>query len=136
MRIASVFLVATLRLVLLPTTARAQQEPAQSRDSSMFADLGLSADQRAKVAAIRQAVQQENAPLRAQMRQITGGKSFRDLNPAARDSLRPKLDPIRRQLMQNMRKGREQVMAILTPEQRRQFLEHARNRRGGRPAEQ
>ncbi len=139
MRIASLFLIATLRLVMFPTVARTQQEPAgppAARDSSLFEDLGLSTDQRAKVTAIHQQIQEQNAPLREQARQLLGGKSYRDLTPAERESLKPKLEPIRRQMMENRRKGREQIMAILTPEQRRMFSEHVRDRRGGPPQDQ
>jgi protein CpxP len=136
MRIASLFLLATLRLVLFPTDARAQQPaagPPPGMDSSVFNDLGLTPDQRAKVAAIRQQVQQENAPLREQMHQLTGGKSYRDLTQAERDSLKPQIEPIRRQLMENARKAREQIIAILTPEQRKKFAERVQERRGPPP---
>lgn len=138
MRIAPLFLATALGFVTLPGAARAQQEPAgppPAMDSTAFDDLGLTADQRSKITAIHQQIQQQNAPLREQMRQILGGKSYRDLTPAERDSLRPKLEPIRRQMMDNGRSGREQIMAILTPEQRRKLAAHVRERRGRAPEE-
>jgi Spy/CpxP family protein refolding chaperone len=133
MRLASLFLVATLRLVLFPTDARAQQQPAgppRWMDSSALSDLGLTPDQRAKITTIRQQVQQENAPLREQLRQLAGGKSFHDLSAAERDSLRPKAEPIMRQMRENARKGRDQIMAILTPDQRTKFAAHVKEHRG------
>ncbi len=63
------------------------------------------------------------------MRAALGGKTFRELPPAERDSLGPTLEPIRRQMMENNRKGREQINALLTPEQRRKFVEAMRARR-------
>jgi Spy/CpxP family protein refolding chaperone len=137
MRIASLFLIATLRLVLFPTDGRGQQ-PAGAplgMDSSAFSDLGLTPDQHAKIAAIRQQVQQENAPLREQLRQLAGGKSFRDLSAAERDSLRPKAEPIVHQMRENARKGRDQIMAILTPDQRKKFEAHVQEHRGPPPEE-
>ena len=104
-------------------------------DSAEFEWLGLTADQRAKIKAIRDQLQQQNAPLREQVRQITGGRSFRDLSPAARDSLHPKLQPIRDQMMENGRKAHEQIEALLTPEQRQKLAQHMREHgmRGGPP---
>jgi Spy/CpxP family protein refolding chaperone len=136
MRVTSLFLLATLRLVIFPTDARAQEQsagPPRGMDSSAFSDLGLTPDQRAKIATIREQVQQENAPLREQMHQITGGQSYRDLTQAQRDSLKPQIEPIRRQMMENTRKAREQVMAILTPDQRKKFAARAQERRGPPP---
>ena len=61
--------------------------------------------------------------------------AFRDLSPAERDSLRPKLQPIRQQLMDNARKAHEQIEALLTPEQRQKLEKHMREHemRGGPP---
>ena len=99
-------------------------------DSAAFEQLGLTADQRSKIQAIHERVQQENAPLRQQAEQIMGGKSFRDLTPAQRDSLRPKLQPIREKMMTNVRKGRDDIMKILTPDQQKKFREQMEQMRG------
>ncbi len=104
-------------------------------DSAEFEGLGLTADQRAKIKAIREQLQQQNGPLRDQIRQITGGRMFRDLSPAARDSLRPKLEPIRQQMMENGRKAHAQIEALLSPEQRQKLEQHMREHHmeGGPP---
>jgi len=104
-------------------------------DSATLESLALSADQRAKIKPILAQLQQQNAPLREQMRQLTGGRGFRDLSPAARDSLRPKIQPIRQQMMENARKAHEQIEALLTPEQRQKLEQHMRDRgmAGGPP---
>lgn len=129
MRIAALSFAAAFSLMTLPPPARAQ-EPAgpPMLDSSAFENLGLTDDQRSKIQAIHEQVQEQNAPLRDQANKLMGGKTFRDLTPAERDSLRPKLQPLREQMMENLRKAREQIAQILTPEQRRKFAQgmHAR----------
>jgi Spy/CpxP family protein refolding chaperone len=118
------FAVTLLCLASLPVVARAQQEPGAvpatppMLDTAAFRDLGLTANQRAKIQAIHEQARRENEPLRNQIRAVLGGRSYLDLSPAERDSLRPQLDPLRQQMMENVRKVREQVIAILTPEQR------------------
>jgi len=97
-------------------------------DSATLESLALTADQRAKIKPIVAQLQEQNAPLREQMRQLTGGRMLRDLSPAARDSLRPKIQPIREQMMQNARKAHEQIEALLTPEQRQKLEQHMRER--------
>jgi len=130
-------LVATLGLVTLPLAAQMPQggPPAMAPDSATLESLALSADQRAKIKPILAQLQQQNAPLREQMRQLTGGRGFRDLSPAARDSLRPKIQPIRQQMMENARKAHEQIEALLTSEQRQKLEQHMRDRgmAGGPP---
>lgn len=97
--------------------------------------LGLSADQQAKWKKIRDELQQKNAPLREQARQVAGGKSFRDLTPEEREKLRPKMGPIMDQMRDNAKKAREQVEAMLTPEQKQKFEAKVRERmeHGGGP---
>ncbi len=137
MRPTVLSLVATLGLVAAPLTAQMPQggPPAMAPDSATLESLALSADQRAKIKPILAQLQQQNAPLREQMRQLTGGRGFRDLSPAARDSLRPKIQPIRQQMMENARKAHEQIEALLTPEQRQKLEQHMRDRgmAGGPP---
>jgi len=125
-------LVSALGLFTPPSVAQMPRggPPAMALDSATLQSLALSADQRTKIQAIVAQMQQQNAPLREQMRQALGGKSYRDLSPAARDSLRTKLQPIRQQLMENGRKAHEQIAAILTPEQRQKFEQQMRERMG------
>lgn len=99
--------------------------------------LGLTADQKTKWAAIRDDLMKKNAPLREQATQVMGGKSFRDLTPEEREAMRPKLQPIMDKMRENARKAREQIEAILTPEQKKKFeermQERMRMRMGGGP---
>jgi Spy/CpxP family protein refolding chaperone len=108
----------------LLATATAQHPPAgpsraNPREAFDSSGLGMTADQLAKVHGILEQMQQANAPLRDQMRQILGGKSFRDLTPDERDSLRSHIEPVRAQMVENRRKAHDQIHAILTPAQRK-----------------
>ena len=133
MRITLALLFAVFVLSVRPMAA---QEPSRrwAADSAMFEHLGLTSDQRDKIKAIREQAQQQNAPLREQLQQALGGKSFRDLTPAERESLKPKIEPIRKQMMENRKKAHDQISAILTPDQRKQ-LEHEMHERRGRRGE-
>lgn len=125
-------LIAVFGLLVVPLTAQ-QQNRRWAADSAMFEQLGLTPDQRTKINGIREQVDRQNAPLREQIRQVLGGKSFRDLTPEERESFRPKIEPIRKQMKENRHKAREQIGAILTPQQRekldQQMQEHKRARK-------
>jgi Spy/CpxP family protein refolding chaperone len=131
MRITLALLFAVFALSVRPIAA---QQPSRrwAADSAAYERLGLTSDQREKIKAIREQAQQQNAPLREQLQQLLGGKSFRDLTPAERESLKPKIEPIRTQMMENRHKAHEQIKAILTPDQRKQLEHEMRGRRGGR----
>ena len=134
MRMTLASLVAVFGLAVPPIAA---QEPSSrwAADSAMFEHLGLTPDQRNKIQAIREHAQQENAPLREQLRQLLGGRSFRDLTHEERESLRPKIEPIRKQMMEHRRKAHEQINAILTPEQREKLEHEMHEHRSGRGEE-
>jgi len=123
------FALIMLCLASLPVVARAQQEPGAvpatppMLDTAGFGDLHLTAEQRAQIQAIHEQARRDNEPLRSRIRAILGGRSYLDLSPAARDSLRPQLDPLRQQVMENVLKVQEQVKAILTPEQRHKLAQ-------------
>ena len=106
MRTTLFMLIAVLGLVAAPVAAQMPQggPPAMAPDSAELESLVLTADQRAKIKPILNQLREQNAPLRERMRQITGGKSFLDLSLAERDSLRPRLQPIRQQMMDNARR--------------------------------
>jgi Spy/CpxP family protein refolding chaperone len=131
MRITLALLFAVFTLSVRPMAA---QEPSRrwAADSATFEHLGLTSDQRDKIKAIREQAQQQNAPLREQLQQALGGKSFRDLTPAERESLKPKIEPIRKQMMENRKKAHDQISAILTPDQRKQLEHEMHERRDGR----
>jgi Spy/CpxP family protein refolding chaperone len=124
---------AALGLAAAPLAA--QQEgggggpPMMMADSTAFEGLGLSAEQKTKIKGIRNQMREQNAPLRQQLMQLTGGKMPRDMTQAQRDSLRPKIEPIRHQMMENARKAHEQIDALLTPDQRAKLKEHMHQRR-------
>jgi Spy/CpxP family protein refolding chaperone len=126
-------------LVLAALVALVARTPAQNPPSAPpgppglneapdTAGLGLSADQKTKFMAIRNDLIQKNAPLRQQAQQIMGGKTFRDLTPEEREAMRPKLQPIMQQIRENFHTAREQLEALLTPEQKQKFEERMRQR--------
>jgi Spy/CpxP family protein refolding chaperone len=129
MRTTILLLASALGLV---TPAAAQNpppgSPSEQREAFDTSGLGLTGDQGTKLKGILEQLRQQNAPFRDQMRQLLGGKSFRDLTPAERQSLRSQMEPIRRQMMENRRKAHAQIEVILTPEQRKVFEERMRER--------
>jgi hypothetical protein len=96
-------LVAVVGFVATPLAA---QHPPRNwgMDSTLYDHLGLTSEQRDKVRAIRDQVMQENAPLREQVKQVLGGRSFRDLTPEEREQYRPKIEPIRKQMRKTGRR--------------------------------
>ena len=124
-------LIAVFGLLVVPLTAQ-QQHRRWVADSAMFEQLGLTPDQRTKIDGIREQVDQQNAPLREQIRQVLGGKSFRDLTPEERESFRSKIEPIRKQMKENRRAAHEQISAILTPDQREKLKTHMKEHRRDR----
>jgi Spy/CpxP family protein refolding chaperone len=134
MRITVALLFASFAMSVRPMAA---QEPSRrwAADSAMYEHLGLTSDQRTKITTIRQQTQQQNAPLREQLRHVLGGKSFRDLTPAERESLKPQIEPIRKQMMENRHQAQAQINAILTSDQRKQLkhqMHEMHERRGAR----
>jgi Spy/CpxP family protein refolding chaperone len=134
MRITLASLASLVTVFGLAVRPIAAQEPSRgwAADSAAFEHLGLTSDQRDKIKAIREQAEQQNAPLREQLKQVLGGKSFRDLTPAERESLKRQIEPIRKQMMENRHKAHEQVDAILTPDQRKQLEHEMRERRDAR----
>lgn len=134
MRITLVSLASLVTVFGLAVGPVAAQQPSRrwAADSAAYEHLGLTSDQRDKIRAIREQAQQQNAPLREQLQQVLGGKSFRDLTPAERESLKPQIEPIRKQMMENRHKAHEQISAILTPDQRKQLEHEMHEHRGGR----
>jgi Spy/CpxP family protein refolding chaperone len=129
----TILLLATVFGLVAPAAAQSPQpSEGDRRDAFDTSGLGLTADQGTKLKGILKQLQQQNAPFREQLRQILGGKSFRDLTPAERDSWRPQIEPLRRQMMENRRKAHDQIHAILTPAQRKTVEQRMRERRGGR----
>ena len=130
MRTTVFSLIAALGVAAIPAAAQMPQggPPMMAPDSATLDALALTADQRAKIQPILAQLREQNAPLREQMRQAMGGKSYRDLSPAERDSIRSKVQPIREQMMDNARKAHEQVEALLTPEQRQKLEQRMRER--------
>jgi Spy/CpxP family protein refolding chaperone len=131
MRMTLASLIVVFGFAVAPIAA---QERSRNRgpDNAVFEHLGLTPDQRDKIKAIQDQAQQQNAPLREQIQQITGGKRFRDLTPEQRESFKPQIEPIRKQLMENRKKAHEQISAILTPDQRKQFEHEMHEHRGSR----
>jgi Spy/CpxP family protein refolding chaperone len=125
-------LVAALGLSAASAVAQGPPPGGAWGDAADTAGLGLTADQQARWKAVHDQLQQQNAPLRDELRQLLGGKTLRDLTPDERASLRPKIQPIMQQLRDNDRKARDQIDAMLTPEQRQKLEQRRSARRAGR----
>lgn len=106
---------------------------AGQRADRAFAKLNLTDAQKAQMKALREQFRTENAPLFAQLRQArTDLKVARDANDTARvESLRGSLQSLKTQFKAAKKAHREQLLTILTPEQRAQ-LEAAKAERRSR----
>ncbi|MGH7574664.1 MAG: Spy/CpxP family protein refolding chaperone, partial [Longimicrobiales bacterium] len=101
-------------------------------------ELELSADQQAEVERIRAELSEKNEPLREQIRATLGISAddsprrlaFREMTEDQREAVRPAVD----QLRENHRVAREQVLAVLTADQRA-TLDSLRAERAARWAE-
>jgi Spy/CpxP family protein refolding chaperone len=90
-----------------------------------LAALNLSDEQRDKIAAIQEENRKKNWDRMGQMR----SEQFKlrrmyyadKVDPAAVAEQQKKVDDLRRQLIQSRVEARNQVQAVLTPEQRKQF---------------
>lgn len=104
-------------------------------------DLGLTAEQQAEIERIRTEVREKNEPLHEQIRSTLGIAddesprrfAFRDMTAEQRESLRPTFEQIR----ENHRAATDQVLALLTTEQRATLdsLRAERKARGERRAD-
>lgn len=129
----TILLLATALGVVAPAAAQNPPPgPREGREAFDTSGLGLTADQRTKIKGILEKMKEQNAPHRKQLEQVLGGRRFRDLTPAQRDSLRPKIEPIRNQMAENWRKAHDQINAVLTPEQRKLVEQRMHERMGKR----
>jgi hypothetical protein len=62
-----------------------------------------------------------NAPVRAQLQPLTGGRPFRELPPAERRRIAPQLQQATQRLRANNEMALDSVEAVLTPEQTTQL---------------
>lgn len=114
----------------LPVAAHAQnpQGPGRGQGRMMMspaamllehkAELGLSADQVAKLEKISSALQEKNAPIMEKMRQARQSNADRS-----------QMQPLMEQMRENNDAARKEVMAILTPEQQKKAQELVAQRR-------
>lgn len=103
------------------------------RGDRAFAKLNLTDAQKAQMQALREQFREQNAPLFEQLRQArTDLKTAREANDTARlESLRGSLQSLQTQFKAAKKAHREQLLTILTPEQRAQ-LEAAKAERRNR----
>lgn len=101
-------------------------------------ELGLTTDQTARLTAIGQRLEAQNRPLLEQLRAAGFGempernRRVRDLTPAQRDQLRERMQAARptfQQLRENNKGAREQVRAVLTPQQQDRIRSLMKERR-------
>ena len=90
--------------------------------------LGLSSEQREKIAAVQEENRKANWNTMGQMRseqfklrQMYNGEK---VDPAAVADQQKKVDELRRQMLKSHVEARNQISAILTPEQRKQFRQY------------
>ncbi len=100
--------------------------------------LNLTPKQMDRIKKLRASVDSTEAPLRAQWQQITGGRGLRDLSPAERRQLAPRLQPIMQQLRGMNQAAMDSLDAVLTPQQqerlaslRAEYQRRGQARRGG-----
>jgi Spy/CpxP family protein refolding chaperone len=90
-----------------------------------LAALNLSDEQRDKIAAIQEEHRKKNWDRMGQMRseqfKLRRMYSAEKVDPAAVGEQQKKVDDLRRQVIQSRVEARNQVQAVLTPEQRKQF---------------
>jgi hypothetical protein len=82
-----------------------------------------------------------NAPVRARIQQLTGGRPFRELPPPERRRIAPQVQQATQQLRANNEMALDSIEAVLTPEQtsqlenlRVEYKERLQARRAARPA--
>jgi hypothetical protein len=82
-----------------------------------------------------------NAPARAQMQQLTGGRQFRELLPAERRRIAPQMQQATQQMRANNDMALDSIEAVLTPGQtsqleslRVEYKERREARRAAQPA--
>jgi Spy/CpxP family protein refolding chaperone len=134
-----------LAVVAVPAVAEAQARQPGQRGPAAFdrnpvarvlaqrAELNLTADQVARLEAIRTRLEQQNRPLmeqiRAQAPERQRGDAARQMTPEQRAELRQRMEAQRaqrQQLTPEQRAERRQQMQQLTPEQRREQMQARR----------
>lgn len=83
--------------------------------------LNLTPKQVDRIGKVRVWLRGQDSTLRAQWRQVTGGRAVRSMPPAERRRLQPQLQPIMQQLKANSAAALDSVDAILTPEQQQKL---------------
>ncbi len=83
--------------------------------------LNLTPKQVDRIGKVRVWLRGQDSTLRAQWRQVTGGRAVRSMPPAERRRLQPQLQPLMQQLKANSAAALDSVDAILTPEQQQKL---------------
>jgi len=83
--------------------------------------LHLTAKQSDRVREVAKWLDSANAPLRAQVQQVTGGRPLRTMRPMERRRLAPQLQPIIQGIRTNNQAALDSVDAILNPAQQQQL---------------
>ena len=93
-----------------------------------LAALNLSSEQREKIAAIQEENRKKNWDKMGQMRseqfRLRRLYSAEKLDPAAIAEQQKKVDDLRRQMIQSRAESHNQVLSVLTPDQRKQFRQY------------
>ncbi len=108
------------------TPPAGQQQGPGGRLREILQRLGLSREQRRQLHAIRSDFRSKMAPLRNEIQSMRRERESlqRSQNPKDRERLsqiEQRLGELKRQAMENMQKLKQEIMPILTPDQRKQF---------------
>ncbi len=98
--------------------------------------LRLTSAQRSRLAKVREWLRSQNTPLRDSLRAITGGRAFRNIPPAERNPMVPRIQPLMARIRANDQAALDSVDQVLTPEQQVKLRELRAEYRAhhGRPA--
>ncbi len=92
--------------------------------------LNLTPKQVDRIGKVRVWLRGQDSTLRAQWKQLTGGRPLRRIPPAERRTLTPQLQPIMQQLRANSAAALDSVDAILTPPQQQKLQANLAEYRG------
>jgi Spy/CpxP family protein refolding chaperone len=123
--IATVVVGAILGVFAIASAASSGKEhrPGGDRGERLFSKLNLTADQQARIKAIRDQFESDTKSLREQMETLHQQmrEARRDDNTAKIEELRTQSEPLRTRMQAAGEKMRQQIASVLTAEQRQQM---------------
>src|SRR5215510_10049320 len=119
--------ISTIILLLLPSVVLAQGEGRRARRGGMEGmrgnvvqtiidhktDLGLTAEQIAKLEPIGKKLDEQNKPILEALQKVRGNTSFREMSQEQREQMRPQMEKLR----DHRKAALDEVKGVLTQEQ-------------------